>query len=427
MTPTAPRHPRLPRRLLLAVLLVLSTASLAAPSADAPATEAPSLAKAVEAAWQRAVEARQAQGEAARAQAGRIAARSFAAEAPSLEFSQREGSWYGGRDAASDRETEVGVAWPLWLPGQRGAALGAAQADIEWSQANLDAARLDVAGQVREAAWTVATRQAELGLAQTRTRFLRTLAADVDKRVAAGDLARSDSLAARADLLAAEAEEADARRELQTGHAQWTVLTGLQQLPDPAEIEQESHVDLAALSAQAEQSPRLRQGELAAERAQRRLDLARKSRADPPELTFGAREETAGPGAASERSLILALRVPLGTRARNAPLRAQAQSEADVAEAELIRVRAQHRADVDNARLAIELADQQLQAERSRSDLLGERARLLQAAFNAGEIPLSDLLLASRNAAEADAALARRHAEHGLAHARLLQAYGILP
>ncbi|WP_454831834.1 TolC family protein [Pseudoxanthomonas wuyuanensis] len=416
------RFRRIGARVLAITLALPMPAALAAPAA-----EGPGLARAMEAAWQRAVEARRAQGEAARARAGHIAARSFAAEAPSLEFSRRQGDWYGGTAASDVRETEVGLSWPLWLPGQRGAAVGAARTDIEWAQANMAVARLEVAGQVREAAWEVATRQAGLELAQARVDFLSKLAGDVERRVASGDLARSDSMAARADLLAAQAEQADARRELQASHSRWSVLTGLRALPDTRDIEKDSHADLDALQAGAGQPPQLRLAELTAERAQRRLALARKSRSDAPELTLGATEESEGPGLPVERSLTLALRVPLGTRARNAPLRAQAQSEADIAEAELTLARARHAADLEDARLAVELADRQLENERDRTGLLDERAALMRKAFSAGEIPLADLLLAMRYAAEAAADFARRHAEHGLAHARFLQVIGTLP
>ena len=67
------------------------------------------------------------------------------------------------------------------------------------------------------------------------------------------------------------------------------------------------------------------------------------------------------------------------------------------------------------------------ESERERAELLSERVDLMQRAFEAGEIDLAELLLTNRYSAEADADLARRHAEHGLAHARLLQVIGMLP
>lgn len=257
--------------------------------------------------------------------------------------------------------------------------------------------------------------------------FLTRLADDVERRVEAGELARSDALAARADLLAATAERDDAVRELQASHARWRVLTGLDELPDTGEIENESHADPAALLAAAGTPPSLRSAEQAVRRAAGEATAARRSLGAPPELTLGAKEEAEGPGAVGERSLTLALRVPLGVGARRSLVRAQAQTALDVAEAELALARSRHAADLEAAKLAIELADRQLDSERQRAALLEERLRLMQRAFAAGEISLAELLLGNRAAAEAAADLARRHAEHGLAHARLLQVIGMLP
>jgi len=397
------------------------------PLASAIEGQTPGLSRAVEAAWQRSVEARQAEGESTRADAGRRIARSLVADAPSLSLSRNEGEWYGGARAGAGTETEVGVSWPLWMPGQRRAARDAAHADVGWAQANLAVARLAVAGAVREAAWDVASRQAELDLVQARVGFLKKLADDVERRVAAGDLARIDALSARADLLAAEAEAADAQRQLHASHAQWRVLTGLDTLPDTNEIENEAHADTDTLIAAAGEPPVLQAAELAVRRAEGNLASVRRSLGAPPELTIGAKEEAEGPGALGERSLTVELSIPLGTGARRDLVRARAQTDLDMAQAELTLVRSRHAADLEDARLAISLADQQLDAETERAKLLSERVQLMQRAFSAGEIDLAQLLLTNRYSAEAEADLARRHAEHGLAHARLLQVIGMLP
>lgn len=399
----------------------------AAPAASAIEGNAPGLARAVDAAWQRAVEARRAEGESARADANRRIARSFAAAEPSLSFSRTEGDWYGGARAGTGTETEVGLSVPLWMPGQRGAARAAAGADVEWAEANLAQARLEVAGRVREAAWEIAARQATREQAQAKVGFLTKLADDVERRVKAGDLAHSDALSARADQLAAEAERDDAERELHDSVARWKVLTGLDTLPDAGEIENESHADVDALLARAGTPPSLVAAEKAVLRAEGELKAVRRSLGTPPELTIGAKDEADGPGAVGERSLVVELRVPLGVGARRSLVRAQAQTGLDVAQAELALARSRHAAELEAARLAIVLADRQLDSESRRAGLLAERVRLMQRAFAAGEIDLAELLLTTRYSAEAEADRARRHAEHGLAHARLLQVIGMLP
>lgn len=408
--------------------LLAACALCAIPVASAvEGANTPGLSQAVEAAWQRAADARRAEGEATRADANRRIARSFAADGPSLTYSRDDGGWYDGSRAGSGRETEVGISWPLWMPGQRRAAMEAARADVGWADANLAQARLEIAGQVREAAWNVAARQAGLELAQARVGFLGRLSEDVVRRVGAGDLARSDALSARADLLAAEAELADAQRELHASQVQWRVLTGLDTLPDADEIENEAHVDIETLVARAGPPPSLAAAEQAVRRAEGEATVARRSLGAAPELSIGAKEELDGPGVRGERSLMVSLSVPLGVGARRTLARAQAQTGLDVASAELTLARSRHAADLEAARLAIELADRQLDSERQRAALMTERMQLMQQSFAAGEIDLAALLLTTRQSAEADADLARRHADHGLAHARLLQVIGMLP
>lgn len=416
------RHGRRTGWLLLAAAL-----AGIAPAASAVEGRTPKLAKAVDAAWQRSAEGRRAEGETARAATGRRIARSFAAAEPALTYARTDGEWYGGNRAATGNETEVALSWPLWMPGQRGAALRAARADVGWADANLALARLEVAGKVREAAWDIAVRQAELKLAQSRVEFMKRLADDVDRRVAAGDLARSDGLAARADLFEAEAGLADAQRELHASQAEWRVLTGLDEMPDANEIENEAHVDVDKLVAAAGTPPALVAAEQAVQRAEGQLTAVRRSLGTPPELSIGTKNESEGPGMPGERSLMVELRVPLGVGARRSQQRAQAQTELDAAQAELTLARSRQAAELEEAKLAISLADRQLHGERQRSQLLGERSQLMHRAFAAGEIDLAELLRTLRTSAEADAAFARRHAEHGLAHARLLQAIGMLP
>ena len=398
-----------------------------APVASAIEGNTPGLAQAVDAAWKRAAEARRAEGESARADANRRIARSFAADEPSFGISRTEGDWYGGSRAGTGTETEVGLSVPLWMPGQRGAARAAAGADVEWAEANLAQARLEVAGRVREAAWAIAARQATQEQVRAKVGFLAKLATDVGRRVKAGDLARSDELSARADLLAAEAELADAERELHDSVARWKVLTGLEVLPDAGEIENESHADVDSLLAKAGTPPSLVAAEKAVQRAEGELKAVRRSLGTPPELTIGAKDEADSPGVVGERSLVMELRIPLGLGARRSLVRAQAQTEFDVAQAELSIARSRYAAELEAARLAIALADRQLDSESRRADLLAERVRLMEQAFAAGEIDLAELLLTTRYSAEADADRARRHAEHGMAHARLLQAIGMLP
>lgn len=393
---------------------------LVAPAATPGAPPATiSLREALDAAWQRAVSAREADGQRRRADAERITAARLWAAPPTLELSYRDDRLQSN---AGEREAEVGIAVPLWLPGQRAARAGTADATAAQAQAAEQAARLRLAGELREAAWQVAALQAEVNEADAQAMALRQLADDVERRVRAGDLARADSLAAQAEQLAAAAALADARQRLQAAQARWTLLTGLTALPD---LSGTAATDPAA--ADVARHPEWQLATESTELARKRLDLTRHSRRDAPELTVGVRQETPGRGETSQGSLVVGLRLPFGTDDRNRPLEAAALSELDIAHTHEQRLRERLDSDLAAAHDAQRSAQEQLDAETARARLLRERATLVDKSFRAGETSLPDLLRALTAAAQADSAVARQTAALGLARARLQQALGLVP
>jgi outer membrane protein, heavy metal efflux system len=384
-------------------------------SLAAAAARAPALRSAVDAAWRRGVEATVAEGRLARGRAGRVVADSPWAAPPSLELSHRDERPI---DRTRGRETEAGIAWPLWLPGQRSAHGRAADAEIGTAEAAQRAAQLRIAGEVREAAWEVAARRAELKLSESQAQTLDALAKDVDRRIAAGDLARADGLAARSELLAANSSTAEVRQRLQAAESRWRVLTDMEPLVDPSE---------PAREARDVQHPELALAALNVDRARSQLDLVRVSRRDPPELMLRLRDETDATGVASQQSIGVAVRVPFGTRDRNVPRQTAASTELDLGLAEERRLRERLKAETSTAEAAVALAQHQVQAEQTRTALLRERAQLIDKSFRAGESPLPELLRALGAAAQAGAASARAAAALGLARAQLHQTLGLLP
>ncbi len=386
--------------------------------ASAPATGTVTLGAALDAAWQRAVAARESAGQRRRAEAERTAAASFWAAPPSLELSHRDDRLLS---SAGGREIEIGVAVPLWLPGQRAARAGTSDAAAAQAQAAEQVARLRLAGDLREAAWQHAALQAESAQVDAQTQSLQQLADDVERRVRAGDLARADALAAQAEHLAATALQSDVRQRLQAARARWILLTGLTAAPDLA-----APIGDAVPGSEAPHRE-LQLARQSTELARKRVELMRHSRRDAPELKLGLRQDAPGRGEASQGSLVVGLRLPFGTDDRNRPMEAAALTELEVAQAHEQRLRERLDSDIDAARDAQHSADAQLDAETARARLLRERAALIDKSFRAGETPLPDLLRALAAAAQADSAAARQTAAQGLARARLHQALGLLP
>lgn len=375
-------------------------------------------AQAVDAAWRRAVVAAEAAGHARRAGADERAASALWAAPPALELSHRTDRW---QTDAGARESEVGVAVPLWLPGQRAARLAAARADRTAADAAAVAGRHRIAGSVADAAWEVALSRAEANLAGAHVKLLEDLAADVERRVAAGDLARADALAARAELLSARGAQAQAGQRVAAAAARWTALTGLEQaVPISFDLTAEPASPTA-------EHPALRAAADNVELARRKLDAVRASRRSPPEVVARVRRDEPGRAQPASHSVGVALRLPFGTDDRNEPLTAAAVTELEVAQALHDRTRVELRSELATARAAEAAASAQLEAETSRSALLRERAALLQNAYRAGETPLPDMLRALSAAGQAEAATERQRAALGLARARVRQALGITP
>jgi outer membrane protein TolC len=166
---------------------------------------------------------------------------------------------------------------------------------------------------------------------------------------------------------------------------------------------------------------------LGAQSAASKLDLARGTRGEPPELMVRYRTETAASGLPSEKTIGLAIRIPLGTDDRSLPREKAALAEMETARAEEQRQRVRLAAEGASARSAVSATEEQVAAETVRAQLLRERAGLVEKSFRAGDTPLPELLRANAAAAQAEAALAGQRAALGLARARLNQANGRLP
>ncbi|MBC7833310.1 MAG: TolC family protein [Hyphomicrobium sp.] len=375
------------------------------------------LAVALDAAWARATAAREADGRMRVAEAERSAASSLWPAAPALLLSHRNDRLPGAR---GNRESEAGLALPLWLPSQRAARRAAAESTIDLTQADIAAERLRLAGELRDAAWSLQARVAEKTAAYRQAQSLTTLADDTERRVRAGDLAPADALSARAELLAARALSLEADQQIRVARSRWAQLTGLTTDPDLSTVRAEAVVPAAP------DHPELRQARQAVEQARRRADLFRASRRDPPELSIGVRREQ-NLNERAQNGVVVGFRLPFGTDARNQPLEAAALSALGTAEVTLARLQERLEIETATARATVAGADEQLEAETARSRLLRERAELIDRSFRAGETALPELLRALAAAAQAEGAVVRQQAALGLARARLEQALGWMP
>lgn len=377
------------------------------------------LAMAVDAAWGRAVTAAESTGQIRQAQAEQLTAGAPWAAPPSVELAHRTDRLQTNNGA---RETEVALAVPIWVPGQKAAKQQAADASLALSKLSEAEGKLKVAESVRELLWQIAELRASHALSKEQAATFKAISVDVDKRVAAGDLARADALAAKGELLSAQAAQIQAGTQLEAAKRQWLALTGMQQIPDT------SSSDIEPITPRSlEEHPGLASAAQQIELSRRRLDLVAKSKRSAPEIVTRLRQDVGGYGQSSAYSVGVAVRIPFGTADRSAPMEAAALTELEVAQSKEQARRSTLTAGVDNAKAAAQSLQVQLEAERSKASMFRERAQLIRTSFDAGETSLPELLRAANAAAQADFSVARQEAALGLARARLQQAYGQLP
>ncbi len=401
--------PRL-RALLIGAVLVLPSAAFGAP---AIATPLPTL---VEQAWQRSpssrgLVARQGEIDATRAVSG-----SWVAGQPVLGLSQRSGRWI---DQGSVRESEISMSAPLWTPGQRKARLSLAELSATELEAQVAKARLEIAGEVRTRLWDVAAAQGMQEEKEGHLHHSEELAEEIGRRVTAGELAKVDALLMDQEVQAARIAVEQAKADALASLAKLRILAGpFGALPVTRE---------PLSSKTTPDNPHLQAAKATASRATAALRLAQATRSAAPTVSLSLRQERDPLLAGPERSVGLALQIPIGTAGRNRPAEAQAQTQIAIADAEAAQAEDTSAAALELARAQLGHAHAALAASDERVSAMREHQRLTEKAFRLGERGLGDLLRSRALAHEAQVAQRQQQVAVGRAHAEFNQASGVLP
>lgn len=402
-----------------AAWLIAASAACVSPAVVAQPANGPAastLREAFEAAWERQPEARAATARRQAAEAGRAATQRLTAEPAALELQTKT-----GRSGSGGREYEAAVAFPLWLPGERTRAASLADAQLEAVDFHVRAAQLRLAGTVRDAWWALRRAEGEVAAARDRLVSAQQLAADVTRRVRAGDLARADQHQAESAVAQAEAAvaEADAARAVAEGAFRGIVLTA----PAPGAP---AVPELVPDAGDVPEHPVVAEARSRALVARRTVALTSTQRRANPELTVGAARETGGGGEPSVQSLIVGIRVPFGGGPRQDARVATAQAEALEAEATADAEQNRVGSEAASARVRLQASQVQVQAAERRSRLAAETRAFYDKSFRLGESDLPTRLRVELEAAEAQRALARSRVEAAAAVSQLRQALGFL-
>jgi cobalt-zinc-cadmium efflux system outer membrane protein len=365
----------------------------------------------------RSLDARQAAADARREAAGSWTPEPVAVELSSQ--SDRFNSNLGGR------ETAAGLAIPLWLPGERARAGELAHAESLAVASRKQAAQLRTAALVREAWWNWHRARLALDLAQGVLDNARQLAADVGRRVKAGDLARSDQHQSDGAVASAEAAVAEAEGAMAGAVQQFAGLTGLlpsaggepvtEPVPDNAAV-----MDPAAHPAIADLMDR-------AEVARRLADLAGARTRGAPELTVGTTRERGAVNEAYRQSLTVGIRIPFGADSRYRAAVSTAQADAIEAESLLGLERQKLAGEAQAAGARLTAARTQAAAADRRAQLARESQGFFQKSFRLGESDLPTRLRIELEAADAARQAARARIDLAASISALRQTLGLLP
>lgn len=392
-----------------------------------------SLKQAFDAAWARQPEAQALSARRDAARASQQAAQAWTPEPVALEASGKSDRLNRNQ---GNREIEVGIAVPLWLPGERGRSRALAEAEGRAVESRANAAQLRVAAAVREAWWQWQFAGIGAEVARGQVASARSIAADVAKRQQAGDLARSDRNQADGAVASAESSLAQAEAALAMARQQLQATTGLNfaaalpTLPvspgaaspiSTAEAEPPTHAPeppLHAALAELQDQAALAQGAAALAAAQ--------SRANPEVMLAVTRER----GASSEPSLqtlTLGIRIPFGAGPRYNARVASALAERTEAEARLALERQRLLAERESAAARLAATRAQLAAAERRAQLAAETRGFFDKSFRLGESDLPTRLRIEAEAREAERQAARARIEVAAAISAQRQALGLLP
>ncbi|MGR6798432.1 TolC family protein [Sphaerotilus sulfidivorans] len=409
------------RQALLAAIVAGAAANAFAQTSASAA--APGLRELFEAAWSRQPEAQALQARRDAAQAQRRAAEAWTPEPPALEASHKTDRLTRNDGA---RELEVGIAVPLWLPGERRSTGALADAELAATDTRAGAARLRLAAAVRDAWWNWQRAIVEAEIARGQLDNARRIASDVSRRAKAGELARADQNQAEGAVAAAEAGLAAAEAAATATLQQLKAIAGLSTAvtpataaraeaePEPPAGELQTHPSLAELQDRA----------TVAERAA--ALAATQSRANP-ELTLATTRDRGASGERYGQTVTLAVRIPFGGGPRYDSRVATARAEATEAQAQLALDRARLESEREAAVARVEAARAQLAAAERRATLSRETRGFFDKSFRLGETDLPTRLRIEGEATEAERQAARSRIELAAAISAWRQTLGLLP
>ncbi|HEX4918107.1 MAG TPA: TolC family protein [Limnobacter sp.] len=354
------------------------------------------------------------------------AANSLTPEPLSLEGSYRSDRNF---DNQGLREVELGVVAPVWLWGERKGSQNLANAELEMASLTTTLQKLELAQQVRQAYWNTMAAHLDVEIAQARLVGTQRLLSDVEKRVAAGDLATVDQLQAQALHAQAKADFGNAVSNVSLLAAEFTALTGL---PASAIGDQKSDPTIEGMlvfrsALSLSEHPALLHAKQRVSLAQARRELAGVQSRPNPEISLGLVSDKGGFAAPEEKSLMIGTRIPLGSSAKHQIRILTTQADELAAQASLRKLESSLKARAQATASSVSLFEELKKTAEERAKANQEAFALIQKSFELGETDLPTLLRFEQQAFEAQRLARKATVEHAAKVSDYKQALGILP
>ncbi len=349
-------------------------------------------------------------------------------------YERQAGSWFGDRpsfnlvyktdqltEQEGYRELEAALDLPMWNPGQRKALKNLS--DSIQAQAGSDERLLawEVSSQVFEYAWQLKLAEQETTLSKELWESNQVLEEDIQKRVDAGELPRSDALMARQQTTQLHDIYEQAILAEANARSAWRLYTGNEQLPfDLMDIQIQE-------TGSSDPHPQIENSDLAVQSAQANSRSEHQNIQGNPSLILYARRDRAFSFEPYDNALGIGVTLPFATESLGAGKVAEAEmllTEAMADQAEirrnLVLLQEQSRQELESAKRRLDLAKQQYEIARS-------RVKLTQRAFDLGESGVFLLLQAREEAAKAADHLARSRITYYQSISRYNLSLGVIP
>ena len=397
-----------------------------------PLTTPANLHAATELAWKLHPQAAALDARDAQVRAAQDLAASLTPEPGSLSMSSRNDrlNQNGGQ-----QEYEVELATPLWLPGQKSARQAEAAAQSDEALARRAALRWEVAGEVREAWWSLAAARNASALALRRLDSASALQRDVGRRHQVGELSRIDANLALTEVHTAQAELIEAETAQAQAEQAFRLLTGAAAPSGMSEERLSEQRNLPGLidalthgqSDAALAHPLLAKAASAMTSARARAKVAEQSQRAAPELALRMMRERAAGDQPYANSVGVRLKIPFSSGAQVRQQNAAAAAEAMQAEAELFQTNTRIQLNLEQLLRQQPALERQVAIAGQSQQLSAENLTLAEKAFKLGEFDLAALLRIRAAALNADSFLARQRLARATLISRLNQALGVVP